>query len=335
MRFILALILLLSSTSLHPSQKPVLHHFAKAKPGDFIVWEASKMITLIAVRSINPSSILLEEISAPVSVKPASWAEWVKTRAPGHTSWSMMEINLEHPEVIEAFSFTKSAWIATSTNDHFLTTLLHLSFAPLPDEKLRRIGPAPLDGERDQRKIWAPPFFIEGKQLYPPFDAFETTWPQDHSELSGKTLQLYFDRNALSPFPWWIHLETEHIHFTVRAIDSGHNLPSSCYRNLPKRAPEFLGAPVKTTSGGLQFAVRSPKYYRHFDLFAVDLSTSQKQMHLLTHHMQSSGERTHLTVEAEELAQMLEPHHAYTWLLMPTTPGSAYAELTKPFVFEP
>jgi hypothetical protein len=249
----------------------------------------------------------------------------------------MMEINLQEREIIEAYSFTKAAWISTSTKDNFLANLLNLSLALIPNENLRRIGPAPLDGEPDRRKIWTPPLFVDGKQIKPvSFHAYETVWPQDGSEMSGKTMHLYFDKETLSPFPYWIQVDAGQITASLRAVDSGHHLPSSTYRTLPKRAPKFLTVPLKTNSGGLRFALQTPKYYQEFELFAVDITTEDKQIHSLHHVVtQSTNETVHLEIEASELAFQLQPNHVYTWLVIPTARGGAYSELTKPFTWLP
>lgn len=57
----------------------------KAKSGDYIVTEANKMITVLAIRSNPENTIIIEEISTPTSnlkKLPSSWAEWVKNKAP-------------------------------------------------------------------------------------------------------------------------------------------------------------------------------------------------------------------------------------------------------------
>src|SRR5688572_20098924 len=97
-----------------PPASPLLERLEKAKNGDFTVLEAGKTVTLLAVRAKTDHSLVLEEISAPSEVlktKPPSWAEWIKAHAPGHTSWSMIEIDLKNREILECYSFSKSAWI--------------------------------------------------------------------------------------------------------------------------------------------------------------------------------------------------------------------------------
>jgi hypothetical protein len=320
------------------SQFPLFERLERAKNGDFVVWEANKTITLLALRSSHEQTLILEEISAPSPKdKSICWAEWLKEGAPGHTSWTMMEINLKDKEILEAYSFSRASWISRSSKDNFLATLLHLPLTPMPREKMRRIGPPPPEGEMDLRKIWVPPLFLDGKQVkLALFDAYETVWPQDGSELAGLTIHLYFDRDVLSPLPCWIQIDTGQITATVRAIDSGHKLPPSFYRTLPRRAPEFMGSPSKTKNGGLRFSIKTPKYYKDFELFALDVTSQEKEIHLLkTSGTENMNELVNLDVEAEELSSILQPNHKYTWLIIPTTHSESYSELTKPYLWVP
>src|SRR5271157_1098825 len=86
-------------TNTFASDSIVQTRLMKAQRGDYIVTESNQMISILAIRSLTPYSLILEEISAPANAlkyRPASWSEWVRERAPGHTSWSMVEINLEN-----------------------------------------------------------------------------------------------------------------------------------------------------------------------------------------------------------------------------------------------
>lgn len=336
LKYFLSFGLLLSTA--FSAEFPLLERLEKAKSGDFVVLEANKTITLLAIRSISEGSLILEEISAPSPKhRPSSWTEWIQSRAPGHTSWSMMEIDLKERQILECYSFTRSAWLSQSPRDSFLATLLHLPLTPVPPERLRRIGPAPHDGEPDRRQIWQPSLFQDGKKIESAsFKVFETSWPQDGSELAGKTICLYFDRAALSPLPCWIQIDTGHITASLRSIDSGHHLPPSPFRTLPRRSPEFIGTPIKTKNGGLRISIKSPKYYKEFELFAVDVTNKERQICPISHLLISrEGELIDFDIEPEELRETLIPNHKYTWLIMPTNHSSSYSELTKPFTWLP
>lgn len=309
-----------------------------AKPGDYIVTEANKMITVLTIRSINSNIMVLEEISAPVQnlkKRPKSWTQWVKDRAPGHTSWSMVEIDLGTSQLIECYSFSRSAWMHLSQKESLFATLLDLPMEPVDQDRRRKIGPPPMDGEPDFRKVWNPPLVYQGKKIQgAAFDVYETTWPEDETELSGEDVCLYFDKAKHFPLPFWIQVDTTHATAAMRTIDSGKNMPV-VYRTIPRRIPEFVGLPMKTESG-LKLNLKSPKYYKEFELFAIDVTTQKKQIFPITHSL-VDGEDEWKTVEIdfEELGATLEPEHSYTWLIVPVGHSESYTETQKPFVWSP
>lgn len=324
----------LLAISLDSAEFPLLKRLEKAKSGDYIVLETGQTTTLLAIRSLDQKSVVLEEISAPSSAlqqKPISWAEWVKNKAPGHTSWSMIEIDLQEQQILECYSFSRSAWLAQSPQESLIATLLHLPLSSMDPSRRRRIGSPPLDGDTDHRKIWNPPLVYNGQKLENAlFDVFEATWPQDGSDLSGKTVCLYFDRQKHSPLPYWIQVETTHVTASIRAIDSGKNLPSR-FRALPRRIPEFIGTPIKTKNG-IRLSLKSPKYYKEFELFAIDVTTRDKQIYPMTHSpTNGDGELITLDVDAKDLNETLQPGHKYTWLLVPVGHSESYTETRKPF----
>ncbi len=309
----------------------------RAKNGDFFVAEANKMTSLLIVRSITSTSVILEEITAPASTlnpRPASWGEWIKKRAPGHTSWSMIEIDLQSHQLLECYSFTRSAWMQLSTQDSLIPTLLGLPLKPVAEKNLRRIGPQPMDGEADIRQVWKPPLIINGLKVPDAeFTVFEALWPRDGSQLSGNKVSIYFDRSNLTPFPSWIQIETAHAAGSLRIIDAGKGLPA-LHRKMPRRVPEFIGSPQKTETG-MRLSLKCPKYYRSFDLFAIDVTTSEKQLLPITHSfIGGEGEILQIEIEMDELHQMLSHDHRYTWLLVPSGYSESYTESTKSFLWK-
>ncbi len=333
-RWLVAFTLLLAP--MFGGEYPLLKRLEKAKNGDFIVFEANKTVTLLVIRSLTDQSLVLEEISAPSNkVKQGSWSSWLKSKAPGHTSWSMIEIDLVNQRILECYSFNKNAWLPQSPQDSFLATLFHLSLNPVDPKQRRKVGPAPQEGEVDRRKIWNPPLVVDGKKVeHSTFDVYEASWPKDNSELSGKNICLYFDKEVRSALPCWIQVDTGQITASLRAIDSGHRLPTSSHRSMPRRVPEFIGGPVKTKKG-LRLSIKCPKYYKQFELFAVDITNKEKQIHLIDHSLaEGQGEIVNLDIESEELQQILQPDHKYTWLLVPTGYSGAYSEMLKPFLWK-
>ncbi|EKE08621.1 MAG: hypothetical protein ACD_17C00078G0006 [uncultured bacterium] len=310
----------------------------QARPGDYIVVEANKMITILCIRSIQDQTILLEEISAPyqhLQKRPESWEDWVKNKAPGHSSWCMVEIDLNHSELLECYSFSKSAWIHLSPKESLFATLLDLPMQLVSQNGRKKIGPPPMDGEPDFRKVWNPPLIVQGKRMEgAEFDVYKTTWPNDESPLANEEVQLYFDRAKRFPLPFWIQVNTAHRVASLRAIDSGRNLPT-VYRTIPRRVPEFIGLPLKTTHT-LRLNLKSPKYYKTFELFAIDVTHAKKQIYPITHSLlNGEGEWKTVEIDLSELTNVLEPEHRYTWLIVPIGHSESYTETQKPFVWSP
>lgn len=308
----------------------------KAKTGDYVVVEAGKTVTLLAIRANNGSTLIFEEISAPLqNLKklPTSWSDWIKAKAPGHTSWSMTELDLKTGQILECYSYSRSSWVKLSQQESLFASLLLLPMKAVPQKELRRIGPPPLDGEADHRKVWIPPLVFEGNKIENvSFEAFGVTWPQDGSELANKDAILYFDKEKRSPLPFWIQIETSHLTAALKTVDSGKNL-ASIYRSLPRRVPEFIGMP-QHTKNGLKLTLKSPKYYRQFELFAVDVTNKQKQLCPINHSLTEINEEL-LTVEIdrEELEENLQADHRYTWLIVPAGHSESYTQSTKPFAW--
>ncbi len=323
--------------AVHAAPNVLKDRLKNAKIGDFFVAESNKMISILAIRSITPHSVILEEITIPsqsLNPRPTSWSDWIKKRAPGHTSWAMIEIDLQSHQLLEHYSFTRSAWMQLTSQDSLIPTLLGLPLAAVPETALRRIGPPPQEGEPDFRKIWKPPLVINGLPMANvEFSVYEANWPQDGSQLSGNKVSLYFDRSNHTPFPIWIQVDTSHATASLRVIDAGKSLPA-LHRGMPRRVPEFIGTPQKTESG-MRLSLKSPKYYRSFELFAVDVTTREKQILPVTHSLiDGDGEILQIEIDQEELQTMLKPDHRYTWLLVPNGHSESYTESPKPFLWK-
>lgn len=316
---------------------PLQNRLDSAASGDYMVVEGGNMLTILSIRSVTAGSIVLEEVSVPsrnLNPRPSSWKEWIKAKAPGHTSWSMIDIDRATGEILECYSFTRGAWIQLSSQESLIATLLKLPLHPVPPEKRRKIGAPPFSGEIDTRKIWDPPAIFEGKKREKVrFDVYETMWPKDGTGLSGNTVFLYFDQESRFPLPFWIQIETSHTQIALRTIDTGKHFPSP-YRTFPRRFPQFVGNPQKIKNG-LRLSLKSPKYFRHFDLFAIDVTHREKQICPITHAL-VAGKDELITIEIlqEELNSVLEPDHSYTWLLVPTGHTESYTETIKPFVWQ-
>src|SRR5438105_11856830 len=265
--FILSLLsFFLFGTDLHLKQ-----WLEKAQAGDYIVTETNKTVSVLSIRGVSDAAILIEEITAPMQNVPKidSWPQWVKAKAPGATSWSMIEIDMQHGQILECYSFSKASWLQLAQKESLLATLLGLPLQRVPAKKQKRIGPPPLADEPDTRKVWKPLVTFEGKKRDDiKFEVLEATWPHDETEISDKAITLYFDQEF--PLPFWIQVEGSHGTAVLRTIDAGHHLGSP-YRSIPRRAPQFHACP-EIGEKEVTLFVKCPKYDCDFVLFAVDMS---------------------------------------------------------------
>lgn len=204
----------------------------KAEKGDFIVTLQNNIYSLLLIQDINKSSIRIAEISLPKDKKTLPWRTWVLQDAPGNLAWNIYEIDLEKNKLIKCYSISRACYLGVSDQDNFLTRLLTLPLSPLSEEKRKKIGPAPLNEDKDHRAIWNPPMIVDGMAKKTDFIVFQTFWPKDDSDLSGKILDLYFDKNGAFPFPFWIQVTTGPIDIMLKIIDSGKSLVS--LKTFPK-----------------------------------------------------------------------------------------------------
>jgi hypothetical protein len=205
---------------------------ARAETGDFVVMSQGKSSSVLLIRSLSSSSLILEEITAPEK-ENRPWKEWVEKGAPGHTSWVMYEIDLVENKLVESYSPSQKRWLFVDEVDAFLPQLLALNLSPIAKDNRKRIGPPPPPGEPDQRAFWIPPFVTSGaKKERPQVESWQGVWPEDGSRLEACLVELYFEKET--PLPIWIELKSPHYAFKIRAVDSGRKLTSPA-PPLPKR----------------------------------------------------------------------------------------------------
>ena len=226
--FITTLLFLNSLTALTLKDK-----LTQGTPGDYIITKQNQFCSLIRIHTLTSKELIIEEVSFPEKSLPKDLKLWLDSGAKGHTSWTLIKIDLSTNTLKSLFSFTKDAWLEPCTEDSFFLKILTLPLSVIPEEARRRIGPAPLEG-MDTRKIWTPPLFFEGKkESSPQFIAYQCAYPKDGSPLSGKRIELFFTKKTDSfPFPHWGQVtDNSDAALKFRVIDSGQNLPS------PKKHP--------------------------------------------------------------------------------------------------
>lgn len=313
--------------------------FQHAQPGDYIVTEQDNNISVLSIRSLSSSTLLLEEISIPsngIDPLKTSWSQWAQSKAPGHTSWIWYEIDLENNQLIECFSFSRQSWLFFNESEHFFTKLIGLSFSKIPDKQKRRIGPPPQRGEVDHRRVWNPPLIVEGKKIdKPSFDVWEGKWPKDNSPLSQCKIELYFKSgNDTFPFPYWIEVNNGHYTYKIRVIDSGNHLISPIQGPMPHRPPQFLGS-IQHSGDALKLTFKTPSYYKKFNLFAIDLSSGQRTPIPVPFSLRPAKEPEQFFIEIskQSLKETFQSGHRYQWMLVAEDSKEGYTETEEPFLY--
>lgn len=309
--------------------------FEKAQDGDYIVTKQDKTCTLIFVRAHQPF-LLLEEISVLESSVTTNWKQWLAEGAPGHTSWNLYEFDLESGKLNEAFSFSHRGWLTLGDDEQILAKLLTLPLNKVPEDKRRRIGPPPLAGESDTRKLWNPPKIFEGKTYEKSrFQVLGGRWPQDRSLLSGCAIEMYFDAQSPFPFPFWIELSNGHYTLKLRVVDAGKGLKSPQKLGMPHRPPQFVGQMQKEDKYW-RVTLKSPHYYHQFKLYALDLSKPTQPPMAVPFELiksETAGVVT-LSLDVKQLRSLLKEGHPYRWMLVPERFPDVVAESHDLFVWK-
>lgn len=313
--------------------------FTHAQAGDFIVTAQEGNYSLLFIRSITAEILLLEEISVPmhqIDLKKIDWKKWTAEKAPGHTSWTLYEIDRISGKLIECFSYSKNGWLYLDDTEQFLTRLLSLPLSTVSYTDRKKVGAQPNPQEEDHRASWNPPLTIEGKKIPKPnFDVFKTKWPEDGSRLSLCEIELYFAKDEPNfPFPYWLEVHSSHYAFKMRTIDSGHQLNSPMLGPMPHRSPQILG----TTQKGNEFwklSLKTPPYFQKFHLFVIDISGASKESIPLSFHTipGSINEERILEIPTSELKQKLVCGHKYQWVIIPEQSSDIYVESEEIFTW--
>jgi hypothetical protein len=314
--------------------------FAHAQAGDFIVTAQEGNYSLLFIRSITTEILLLEEISIPspqVDLKRIDWKKWALEKAPGHTSWTLYEIDRAEGKLIECFSYSKNGWLYLDASEQFLTRLLTLPLNPVSAAERKKIGPQPAQGENDLRALWNPPLIVEGKKISrPAFDVLKTRWPDDGSRLALCAIELYFAKDQPAfPFPYWLEVHSPHYAYKMRSIDSGHNLISAMHGPMPHRSPQILGKAQKGREFWKLF-IQTPSYFHKMHLFTIDLSGESKPTLPIPFTLKKGSKNEEMVLEIPflELKRILKEGHRYQWILVPEGSADIYIESEEVFLWE-
>ncbi|MGR3973133.1 MAG: hypothetical protein QRY72_00935 [Candidatus Rhabdochlamydia sp.] len=303
----------------------------KGKPGDYVVIEQGKIASCLVIRLLTPDYVLFEEINIPYLAYPpqgTSWKEWIHQEAPGHTAWTSYLINLKTDELEECYSYSQQTWLSIDNPNHFLPQLLQLPLQQSQEANRKKIGPPPLEGEKDRRSLWNPPLIIEGQKIEKPLiTAWVTQWPSDQSLMASSEIEMYF---SSLPFPVWIEVRVPHYKVNLRSIDIGHDL-SSPKPTVFMRSFQFKQMPTLTEEG-LSFTAQSPLYYASLKVFAIKVSPSEREMIEIGTLAFSHSSPTLFSISREQLSHLLAHNERYQIALA----SSTYPKLItySPFFFD-
>ena len=299
--------------------------------GDYIVTQQQGIYTVLLIRDLNTSHLILEEItlSEMEDVSNMTWKEWVEKKAPGHHSWTAYQIDLNRDKLTECFSYAQGSWLFIDDPNHFMAKLLSLSLERTPNDARKRIGPPPMDEETDHRSFWRPPVIVEGgKRENISLIAWSGKWPQDQTLLSGCEVEFYFSDFS---FPYWIEVKTPHYQAPLRAIDSGSHLASPM-PPLPERPPVFLG-PAVWKGKNIELKLQSPLYYTQLNLFAIDVSDEVHPTIAVSSTMTRVEEEVTLQISEITLQTTLQKGHRYRWVVVPENTTHVLGESDYIFMY--
>lgn len=228
MRFFKFLVcLLLLVTSWVSAGMTLKDNISRAQSGDYVVVVHGKAYTLLRIIDNQNHKLSIEEITVPCALmKRGSWQEWLDQGAPQHSSWFTYTIDLDNNKVENCYSVARQGWVDAVGYDNFLPTVLNLDFEKIPLNERRRIGGDSVGGG----KLWQPKLVYEGKKI--PnivFDGWRSRWPNDDTELSDRTIEIYLPQDQgkyISYFPYWLQTYGAWGKAYLRVIDSGRNLSS-------------------------------------------------------------------------------------------------------------
>jgi hypothetical protein len=186
------LLFMLFAVSLE-GREVIKENIAKAGEGDWLAIALDRNFSFYRVLDNNGSILHLEEvcISARTFKRQCiSWRDWASRGYPGMAGRNVYRIDV------------LAGRLTNSTNNAFLSTLMNLDLKKIPEmERIRAGRPLFNSGPTDTRAIWQPKLVYNGQQVMnASFDAYKARWPQDHSEMAGKLIEVYLPKEG-EPYP--------------------------------------------------------------------------------------------------------------------------------------
>lgn len=213
---------------------------------DFIIYEYNKFYSILSVLDKTETLLVLQEITISKNNfenKTINFKKWLENGAQKNLSWALYEIDLKTNKIKAAYSVSRNCYIDLLNNESIITHLLDLNLKKLFDNERKKIGPPPMRSEADRRALWQPAKIINSKRIKKTtFDVYRSIWPNDGSEFASKRFDIYFDNEFA--FPYFIEINNGHMSLMIKAIDSGHDLPSPI-KHFPKRTAQISNQKVR------------------------------------------------------------------------------------------
>ena len=333
--FVLALLALCSFAFLQAEDLALVDSLKKAKPGDFVVSSQGKNFTLFHIFDVRGSTIVIEEISAPMNEKRRvkTWQNWIHDKAPGHISWVMYELDLATKSIEDMYSFSQKSWQKVYPQEQIFPTLIGLKFKLIETQDRKKAGPRPPLNIPDERSIWNPPVYLQGKKLKgAQCSAYQTYWPNDGTELAGKKVEIFLpqDEDKLPAyFPFWIQASNQFAQAKMRVIDSGADL-KSIYKSYPTPPLELISHQF-TTSGNLQFDLKTHPSFQKYTIYIRDsVDQSKAEVIPFATLTNSSQRKTRFTISNQDLNNKIKTDKLYYFIFEPHEHAHMSIETNKP-----
>ncbi len=265
--------------SLYPSSLKDI--FLNAEVGDYSIYQNGNSVTLLSIHSKELPFITFEEITLPKeiydNVKGVELNNWLQKKAPGSTSWTLMEIDTSNLNITSTYCLSRKAHLFLNKEDTLISSLLGLELKASPEAHLARTGPRPAT-RKDDRPIWVPSMFVNGKKETPAVvDVYVATWGKDSSPLSERNIDLYILNNF--PFPYWIQIHGDYGSKKMVSLDSGHNLLSSITK-IPRMPPKFI-SPLEKWNNDMEkfsFLVQGERTISNYTVYLLEVSKGKSKL---------------------------------------------------------
>jgi hypothetical protein len=110
-----------------------------------------------------------------------------------------------------------------------LSTLINLELKKVQEGERKRVGLVVFgSGPTETRPVWQPKMVYNGQEVKNArFDAYKAKWPNDHTEMAGKWIEIYLPEEG-SPFPSYFPYFMQITGLVAKAklhvVDSGNGL---------------------------------------------------------------------------------------------------------------